>query len=92
MSKRPCLGPGCNRYAKPLKAPHPENPRRWTLKAATEEPAFCTVRCAANWALVHATDNIYCEDAYSWCDKHGWYSTVPYEGECLDCKDEARGE
>lgn len=82
--RRPCLAPGCERKAKVLDAPYPGD-RTKVYAKATKEPAFCTVRCAANWALLYAVDNLYCEDASGWCDRHGWYGYVQQEGECPEC-------
>lgn len=52
---------------------------------ATSEPIFCSVRCAANWALVSVMESEGCPQ---WCKQHGWHSD--YGNGCADCRHENR--
>ena len=40
-------------------------------KHAIKEPAFCSIRCAAQFGLLIA--GCGGEDDLHWCDEHGWY-------------------
>jgi len=55
-----------------------------TYVNATTDPVFCSVRCAANWALINVA---HAEGGVEWCGTHGWANA--HYG-CLGCAEEER--
>ena len=48
---------------------------------ATKEAVFCTLRCAAHWALIHMGMDL---NGQVWCDEHGWSYPLD-DGRCYQC-------
>lgn len=44
--------------------------------------AFCSMTCAARWALIYMKDEMH-----EWCEKcKKWFSSAQYMNGCPDCK------